>query len=57
MGLWDRVLSSSQVASLARCGRVQRGSAASWAENEIEVHGGATKDPGEPCAKHSRSSK
>uniref|UniRef100_A0A3P8RQ53 Neuronal pentraxin receptor a n=1 Tax=Amphiprion percula TaxID=161767 RepID=A0A3P8RQ53_AMPPE len=56
VGLWDRVLSSSQVATLARCGKVPQGSVAPWTENGIEVHGGATKDPGEPCSKHSRSS-
>ncbi|KAM9843432.1 neuronal pentraxin receptor a [Aulostomus maculatus] len=56
VGLWDRVLSSTQVASLARCGRVIQGSVATWTENGIEVYGGATKDPGEPCSKHSRSS-
>uniref|UniRef100_A0A3Q3VN21 Pentraxin (PTX) domain-containing protein n=1 Tax=Mola mola TaxID=94237 RepID=A0A3Q3VN21_MOLML len=56
VGLWDRVLSSSQVASLARCGRVPQGSVAAWTENGVEVHGGATKDPGEPCSKHNRRS-
>ncbi|XP_029364314.1 neuronal pentraxin receptor a [Echeneis naucrates] len=56
VGLWDRVLPSSQVASLARCGRVTQGSVAPWTENEVEVYGGATKHPGEPCSKHSRSS-
>uniref|UniRef100_A0A3P8RP59 Neuronal pentraxin receptor a n=1 Tax=Amphiprion percula TaxID=161767 RepID=A0A3P8RP59_AMPPE len=55
VGLWDRVLSSSQVATLARCGKVPQGSVAPWTENGIEVHGGATKDPGEPCSKHSRN--
>lgn len=56
VGLWDRVLSSSQVASLARCGRVTQGSVAPWTENGVEVYGGATKDPGEPCSKHNRNS-
>ncbi|XP_068193325.1 neuronal pentraxin receptor a [Antennarius striatus] len=56
VGLWDRVLSSSQVASLARCGRVSQGSVTIWNENGVEAYGGATKDPGEPCSKHSRSS-
>uniref|UniRef100_H2RNX0 Neuronal pentraxin receptor a n=1 Tax=Takifugu rubripes TaxID=31033 RepID=H2RNX0_TAKRU len=56
VGLWDRVLPPSQVASLARCSRVHQGSVASWAENLVEVHGGAAKEAGEPCTKHSRSS-
>ncbi|XP_076024196.1 neuronal pentraxin receptor a [Genypterus blacodes] len=55
VGLWDRVLTAGQVASLARCGRVTQGSVASWTENGVEVYGGATKDPGEPCSKHSMS--
>lgn len=56
VGLWDRVLPPSQVASLARCSRVHQGSVASWAESVVEVHGGAAKEAGEPCTKHSRSS-
>lgn len=56
VGLWDRVLSPTQVASLARCGKVTQGVVAAWTEGGVEVHGGATKDPGEPCSKHSRSS-
>ncbi|XP_068613513.1 neuronal pentraxin receptor-like [Brachionichthys hirsutus] len=56
VGLWDRVLSSSQVASLARCGRVSQGSVTIWNENGVEAYGGATKEPGEPCSKHNRSS-
>ncbi|KAM9392154.1 neuronal pentraxin receptor a [Pholidichthys leucotaenia] len=54
VGLWDRALSSSQVASLSRCGRITQGSVAPWAENGVEVYGGATKEPGEPCSKHGR---
>ncbi|XP_037332869.2 neuronal pentraxin-2-like [Pungitius pungitius] len=56
VGLWNRVLSASQVTSLSRCGRVTPGSVAPWTEKGVEVHGGATKDPGEPCSKHNRSS-
>uniref|UniRef100_A0A3Q2NY96 Neuronal pentraxin receptor-like n=1 Tax=Fundulus heteroclitus TaxID=8078 RepID=A0A3Q2NY96_FUNHE len=55
VGLWDRVLSSTQVASLARCSRVTQGIVVPWNENGVEVYGGATKDPGEPCSKHSKS--
>ncbi|KAJ3601477.1 hypothetical protein NHX12_032445 [Muraenolepis orangiensis] len=56
VGLWDRVLTPSQVAGLARCGRVAQGSLTGWTERELEVLGGAVKLPGEPCSKHSRSS-
>ncbi|XP_017272289.1 neuronal pentraxin-2 [Kryptolebias marmoratus] len=55
VGLWDRVLSSAQVASLARCGRVTQGIVAPWTENGIGAYGGATKDPGEPCSKPMKS--
>ncbi|XP_038136206.1 neuronal pentraxin receptor-like [Cyprinodon tularosa] len=55
VGLWDRVLSSAQVASLARCSRVTQGIVVPWNENGVEVYGGATKDPGEPCSKHSKT--
>ena len=56
VGIWDRVLSSKQVASLVRCGKVTQGSVAPWTESGVEVNGGATKDPGEPCSKHNRNS-
>lgn len=56
VGLWDRVLQPSQVASLARCARVHQGSLVSWSEGGVEVHGGAAKEAGEPCTKHNRSS-
>lgn len=56
VGLWDRVLPPSQVANLARCGKVHQGSVTSWTENRVEVHGGAAKEAGEPCTKHNRSS-
>ncbi|CAG02545.1 unnamed protein product, partial [Tetraodon nigroviridis] len=49
VGLWDRVLPPSQVASLARCGRVHQGSVVSWTESKVEIHGGAAKEAGEPC--------
>ncbi|XP_047214567.1 neuronal pentraxin-2-like [Girardinichthys multiradiatus] len=56
VGLWDRVLSSAQVASLARCNRVTQGIVVPWDENRIDVYGGTTKDLGEPCSKHNKSS-
>uniref|UniRef100_A0A8C6T8W6 Neuronal pentraxin receptor a n=1 Tax=Neogobius melanostomus TaxID=47308 RepID=A0A8C6T8W6_9GOBI len=56
VGMWDRVLSPNQVASLARCSGISPGGVAVWTDSQIEVHGGATLDPGEPCSKHSRTS-
>uniref|UniRef100_A0A3P8WPL7 Neuronal pentraxin-2-like n=1 Tax=Cynoglossus semilaevis TaxID=244447 RepID=A0A3P8WPL7_CYNSE len=49
VGLWDRVLSSNQVASLSRCSKITQGSVFTWTENGVGVFGGATKEPGEPC--------
>ncbi|XP_061159632.1 neuronal pentraxin-2-like [Syngnathus typhle] len=57
VAVWDRVLSAEQVAGLARCGTVTQGSVVPWTERGVEVYGGATKYPGEPCSKHGRSSK
>ncbi|CAL8310922.1 unnamed protein product [Merluccius merluccius] len=34
VGIWDRVLTPGQVASLARCGQVAQGSLISWTESE-----------------------
>ncbi|XP_056144585.1 neuronal pentraxin-2 [Lampris incognitus] len=56
VGLWDRVLTPAQVASLARCGKVTPGAVAPWMQKGVGVYGGATKEPGEPCSKHSVSS-
>uniref|UniRef100_A0A3P9KK39 Neuronal pentraxin receptor n=1 Tax=Oryzias latipes TaxID=8090 RepID=A0A3P9KK39_ORYLA len=56
VGIWDQVLSSTQVASLARCGTVTPGIIARWSEDGVEPYGGATKDPGEPCSKHNQRS-
>uniref|UniRef100_A0A3B4A7I0 Pentraxin (PTX) domain-containing protein n=1 Tax=Periophthalmus magnuspinnatus TaxID=409849 RepID=A0A3B4A7I0_9GOBI len=46
VGVWDRVLSANQVASLSRCSKITQGGVAVWTESQIQVHGGATKDPG-----------
>uniref|UniRef100_A0A1A8CMR7 Pentraxin (PTX) domain-containing protein n=1 Tax=Nothobranchius kadleci TaxID=1051664 RepID=A0A1A8CMR7_NOTKA len=56
LGLWDRVLMPVQITSLARCGTVAQGIVVPWIESGVEVYGGATKDPGEPCSKHKKSS-
>uniref|UniRef100_A0A3B4GQC7 Neuronal pentraxin-2-like n=1 Tax=Pundamilia nyererei TaxID=303518 RepID=A0A3B4GQC7_9CICH len=55
VGLWDRVLTSNQVASLARCGKITQGSVIPWAENGVDVYGGATKDPGDITTNKGRS--
>ncbi|KAE8282967.1 Neuronal pentraxin receptor [Larimichthys crocea] len=46
VGLWDRVLSSSQVSSLARCGRVTHGTVVPWTENGVEVYWWSNQGPG-----------
>ncbi|KAM6956997.1 neuronal pentraxin receptor a [Aplochiton taeniatus] len=55
VGLWDRALTPAQVSSLARCGAVEQGRVVHWTGRDLEVHGGARKEPGEPCSKHTRS--
>ncbi|XP_034047235.1 neuronal pentraxin receptor [Thalassophryne amazonica] len=56
VGLWNRILTPGQVASLALCNRVTQGSVAPWIKNGVEVYGGASKNSGEPCSKHTSSS-
>ena len=54
VNLWERVLMPSEVARLVPCGRVEQGNVAPWRDRDLELYGGATKAPGEPCAKHTR---
>lgn len=50
--LWDHVLSASEVASLASCsGATKLGNVAPWTDRDIDVFGGATKEPVDPCAR------
>ncbi|XP_036408298.1 neuronal pentraxin-2-like [Megalops cyprinoides] len=48
--LWDRVLTPTEISSLADCSEVTLGNVAPWTDRDIDVFGGATKEPLEPCA-------
>ncbi|XP_041737663.1 neuronal pentraxin receptor-like, partial [Coregonus clupeaformis] len=51
--VWERVLTPSEVSILAHCsqhGPQPKGNVAPWTNQEVEVFGGATKVPREPCA-------
>ncbi|XP_069052977.1 neuronal pentraxin receptor b [Lepisosteus oculatus] len=47
--LWDRVLTPSEVASLADCSETSVGNVAPWSDRYVDVFGGAAKEPLEPC--------
>lgn len=48
--VWDRKLSTGEIYNLATCNsRAQVGSVFAWSEASIEVFGGTTKWPFEPC--------
>ncbi|XP_038836269.1 neuronal pentraxin receptor-like [Salvelinus namaycush] len=51
--VWEQVLTPSEVSSLAHCSQHSpqpKGNVAPWTNREVEVFGGATKVPMEPCA-------
>ncbi|KAJ8371455.1 hypothetical protein AAFF_G00310540 [Aldrovandia affinis] len=48
--LWDRVLTPTEISNLANCSEVTLGNVAPWTDKDIDVFGGATKEPLEPCA-------
>ncbi|XP_026872422.2 neuronal pentraxin receptor b isoform X1 [Electrophorus electricus] len=50
--LWDRVLPSTEVAALASCGKpTLQGSVVPWTERDVDMFGGATKEPEDPCSR------
>ncbi|KAL0992669.1 hypothetical protein UPYG_G00096500 [Umbra pygmaea] len=58
--LWERVLTAKEVSSLASCsqhGPQSQGIVAPWTNRNVEVFGGATKVPGQPCAAKSPPTK
>ncbi|KAL7833956.1 hypothetical protein AOLI_G00289160 [Acnodon oligacanthus] len=49
--LWDRVLPAPEVAALASCGEPpQKGNIVPWTERDVDVFGGAVKEPVDPCS-------
>ncbi|XP_034553947.1 neuronal pentraxin-1 [Notolabrus celidotus] len=47
--MWSHVLSASDIYSLASCGSHLRGDILAWSESEVELHGGVSKYPFDPC--------
>ncbi|KAG9338864.1 hypothetical protein JZ751_025304, partial [Albula glossodonta] len=47
--LWDRVLMPAEISSLADCGKPTLGNVVPWTNRGIQVFGGASKEPQDPC--------
>ncbi|XP_038827425.1 neuronal pentraxin-2-like [Salvelinus namaycush] len=47
--LWSRVLTPNEIYSQASCGGHMAGDLISWTEAVVELHGGVTKYPFDPC--------
>ncbi|KAG1936133.1 neuronal pentraxin-2 [Pimephales promelas] len=47
--MWSHVLTPHDVYSLASCGGHMTGDIIAWSESVVELHGGATKYPFDPC--------
>ncbi|XP_028835763.1 neuronal pentraxin-1 [Denticeps clupeoides] len=47
--MWSHVLTAHDIYSLASCGSHMSGDVITWAESAIELHGGVTKYPFDPC--------
>ncbi|KAJ8283638.1 hypothetical protein COCON_G00024880 [Conger conger] len=53
--LWDRVLTPAEVSGLAQCSRASLGNVVPWTNRDVEVHGGAIKEPRDPCAERANT--
>ncbi|XP_039597132.1 neuronal pentraxin-1 [Polypterus senegalus] len=49
LNMWSHVLTPSEIYSLATCGSHATGDIIAWTESVIELHGGVTKYPFDPC--------
>ncbi|XP_016342337.1 neuronal pentraxin-1 [Sinocyclocheilus anshuiensis] len=47
--MWSHVLTPHDIYSLASCGGHMTGDIIAWAESVVELHGGVTKYPFDPC--------
>ncbi|KAG8433061.1 hypothetical protein GDO86_017366 [Hymenochirus boettgeri] len=47
--IWDRVLKSEEIVNIANCSYNMPGNIIPWVDNNVDVFGGATKLPLEPC--------
>lgn len=46
---WSRVLSPGEISSQATCGGHLVGDIMSWSEDSVELHGGLSELPFDPC--------
>ncbi|MED6294646.1 hypothetical protein CHARACLAT_023208, partial [Characodon lateralis] len=46
---WSRVLTANEIHTQATCGGHLVGDVMSWSEEQVELHGGLTELPFEPC--------
>ncbi|XP_040212725.1 neuronal pentraxin-2 [Rana temporaria] len=51
--IWDRVLKTEDIVNIANCSTNMPGNIIPWADNNVDVFGGATKLPLEPCEERS----
>ncbi|PIO31446.1 hypothetical protein AB205_0049550, partial [Aquarana catesbeiana] len=47
--IWDRVLKTEDIVNISNCSTNMPGNIIPWADNNVDVFGGATKLPLEPC--------
>ncbi|KAM4600692.1 uncharacterized protein ACJ7VT_020596 [Polymixia lowei] len=47
--MWSHVLTAGDIYSLASCSSHLSGDVIAWSETEVELHGGVTKYPFDPC--------
>uniref|UniRef100_A0A8D3DNJ3 Si:dkey-283b15.2 n=1 Tax=Scophthalmus maximus TaxID=52904 RepID=A0A8D3DNJ3_SCOMX len=47
--MWSHVLSATDIYSLASCGSYLRGDVIAWSDTEMELHGGVSRYPFNPC--------
>ncbi|KAJ8392811.1 hypothetical protein AAFF_G00070150 [Aldrovandia affinis] len=47
--MWSHVLTSHEIYNLASCGNHMTGDVIAWTESVVELHGGVTKYPFDPC--------
>lgn len=47
--MWSHVLTASDIYSLASCGSHLRGDVIAWSDTEVELRGGVSRYPFDPC--------
>lgn len=47
--MWSHVLTASDIYSLASCGSHLRGDVIAWSDTEVELRGGVSSYPFDPC--------